>query len=234
MSLGQKKWVRIAYIIYYLLLAAASLYCFVHDLNGLDMAPVAAFTCFLVPLALKLLHLKPIFEMYILNVVFATIASIAGSMLDAYAIPYFDKVLHFCSGFLITLLGFILFSYFMKKTDFQNQRERLFSIFYCNAFNMQIAVYWEFFEYGCLIFLNNDAIRHYTTGVHDSITDMLMSFFAGICVTLEILHYYRTGKDNCIIRLNRKLYTLNFQDPNQTETEEMTGLKSERKIAQSE
>ena len=67
--------------------------------NGLDMAPVAAFTCFLVPLALKLLHLKPIFEMYILNVVFAAIASIAGSMLDAYAIPYFDKVLHFCSGF---------------------------------------------------------------------------------------------------------------------------------------
>lgn len=99
MSLGQKKWVRIAYIIYYLLLAAASLYCFVHDLNGLDMAPVAAFTCFLVPLALKLLHLKRIFEMYILNVVFAAIASIAGSMLDAYAIPYFDKVLHFCSGF---------------------------------------------------------------------------------------------------------------------------------------
>ena len=63
---------------------------------------------------------------------------------------------------------------------------------------------------------------------------MLMAFIAGICVTLEILHYYRTGKDNCIIRLNRKFYTLNFQDPNQTETEEMTGLKSERKIAQSE
>lgn len=94
-----EKWVRIAYIIYYLLLAAASLYCYVHGLNGLDMAPVAAFTCFLVPLALKLLHLKRIFEMYILNVVFAAIASIDGSMLDAYAIPYFDKVLHFCSGF---------------------------------------------------------------------------------------------------------------------------------------
>lgn len=76
MSLEQKKWVRIAYIIYYLLLAAASLYCFVHGLNGLDMAPVAAFTCFLVPLALKLLHLKPIFEMYILNVVFAAMPAL--------------------------------------------------------------------------------------------------------------------------------------------------------------
>ena len=76
MSLGQKKWVRIAYIIYYLLLAAASLYCFVHGLKGLDMAPVAAFTCFLVPLALKLQHLKPIFEMYILNVVFAAMPAL--------------------------------------------------------------------------------------------------------------------------------------------------------------
>ena len=43
--------------------------------------------------------------MYILNVVFAAIASIAGSMLDAYAIPYFDKVLHFCSGFFDHLTG---------------------------------------------------------------------------------------------------------------------------------
>ena len=51
------------------------------------------------------------------------------------------------------------------------QEKRVFYVF-INAVNMAIALCWEFFEYAMLIFFNNDAINHYTQGVHDSMTGL--------------------------------------------------------------
>ena len=52
---------------------------------------------------------------------------------------------------------------------------------------MAIALCWEFFEYAMLIFFNNDAINHYTQGVHDSMTDMLCATIAGLLLTIWIM-----------------------------------------------
>ncbi len=41
---------------------------------------------------------------------------------------------------------------------------------------MMIAFLWECFEFACLIFLNIDAINHYTQGVYDTMTDMIVCF----------------------------------------------------------
>lgn len=210
MSQKQKKIVQVSYAIYYILLVLAAIYCYCTQKEGLMMGAVALFTCFLVPLALKILHLTPIFEIYMINIIFAAIASIAGSMLGAYSFPFFDKVLHFCSGLFLSELSYMVFCWLKKTTVIKEKNERILSIIFVNACNMMIAVFWEFFEYGCLIFLNNDAINHYTSGVHDSMTDMLVAFVGGMIITYFILSYYKNNKKNFWIKLNEHFYDINF------------------------
>lgn len=210
MSQKQKKIVQVSYAIYYILLVLAAVYCYRTQKEGLMMGAVALFTCFLVPLVLKILHLTPIFEIYMINIIFAAIASIAGSMLGAYSFPFFDKVLHFCSGLFLSELSYMVFCWLKKTTVIKEKNERILSIIFVNACNMMIAVFWEFFEYGCLIFLNNDAINHYTSGVHDSMTDMLVAFVGGMIITCFILSYYKNNKKNFWIKLNEHFYDINF------------------------
>lgn len=210
MSEKQKKIIQMGYVFYYLLLLAALFYCQQHQLKGTKMGMVAAFTCLLVPMALKIMNLKPIFEIYIINLIFCAVASIAGSMLNAYRIPYFDKVLHFSSGLFLSELSLMVFCYLNKKTEFHTKNEQILSLLFVNACNMMIAVFWEFFEYGCLIFLHNDAINHYTSGVHDSMTDMLVAFVGGLIISGHMIYYYVKGKKNFWLRLNDKFYEENF------------------------
>lgn len=211
MNKKQQKIVKIGYMVYYFMLIVALIYCYKHNkMNGVKMGAVASFTCFLVSLVLKILRLRPIFEIYMINIIFAAIASIAGSMLGAYSIRFFDKFLHFTSGLFLTELAYMIFCYLKKDTHIQSKNERILSILFINACNMMIAVYWEFFEYACLIFLNNDAINHYTTGVHDTITDMLVACLGGFIMTYKIIQYYKTDKKNFWIQLNRNFYKVNF------------------------
>lgn len=211
MTKKQKQITLYLYIFYYIFLIGATLYCAIHQMEGLKMAWVAAFTCFLVPLALKIVKLKPTFEIYLINVVFAFVASICGSMLGAYSLFMFDKVLHFSSGLFLTTLSFMIFSFLKKTTCVKEKNERILSIIFVNACNMMMAVFWEFFEYGCLIFLNNDAINHYTSGVHDTMTDMLVACLGGLIVSGYIISYYRTQKKNFWIRVNENFYQENFK-----------------------
>ncbi|MGN1342984.1 MAG: hypothetical protein ACI4U3_00275 [Traorella sp.] len=214
MNHKQQKIIKISYIIYYLILFVAIFYCLKHQMDSVKMGFVASFTCFLVPLVLKILKMKPIFEIYLINIIFALIASIFGSMLNAYSIPFFDKILHFSSGLFITELCYMLFCYLKKDPYIQTKNERILAVLFVNAANMMVAVYWEFFEYACLIFLHNDAINHYTSGVHDSMTDMLVACLGGFFVTYHIIRYFKTDKKNFWVHLNTKFYKLNFSSNN--------------------
>ena len=81
---------------------------------------------------------------------------------------------------------------------------------FINAVNIAVGEIWEFYEYGMLIFFNNDCINHYTQGVHDSMTDMLCAACAGIILTLLIVRYYKTGKGNFFISVYEKFYQRNI------------------------
>ena len=93
------------------------------------------------------------------------------------------------------------------------QEWHIFLVF-VNAVNTAIAVYWEFYEYAMLIFFNNDAINHYTSGVHDTITDMLVCVAGGLVVTGFLISAKRSGKDNFFTRLPQKFYDLNLAHRN--------------------
>ena len=181
-----------------------------HDTNALGMVFVACITPLIVPLVFKLLHLTPVYEIYICNILFVYFASLIGSGFHGYSQPGFDKVVHFFSGLLITIVSMLIFMMIKKVSRISNREDYHLFLLFMNTANLAIAVCWEFYEYAMLIFFNNDCINHYTQGVHDSITDMLCAFVGGLLITAFTIHAYRHHKNNFITNLCEKFYRLNI------------------------
>lgn len=212
MSKKEKKILLILFVAYYLIWLLASIYVIqTHQSDKYLTIPVAALTSVIVPVVFHLIHLHSTFELVFVNLIFSFIACVCGTLLGFYAIPYFDKFLHFTSGILMSTLSLMIYSYLKKTTQFKEKNEQMIVLLFINAMNMMIAVFWEFFEYGCLIFLKNDAIHHYTSGVHDSMTDMLVAMIGGWMVAGFLIHYFKTNSKNFLVNLNEKFFEKNLK-----------------------
>ena len=192
----------------YLLTLGYSVYLHIlrQDWNGLFMCGVAILSLVCVPLGFKILRFQPIYEIYCIQVVFAYIASVLGSTLGGYSYPFFDKILHFTSGFLMLTVGIMVYFFLRKSNEIPKQDLPLFFVF-INSFNVMIAVFWEFFEYSMLVFFNNDCINHYTQGVRDSMNDMLCATLAGFLLSVWIFRH----RQNFFINTANTFYEINVK-----------------------
>lgn len=188
------------------------IYSIFYNLNGhpyLMMVLVSIGVPFIVPIVFKIFKVKMTERIIIINLAFCFFASIVGSTLGGYQYPFYDKIIHFISGLIITICGYILFCTIKNTNRLKNQSDIKLMHIFINTFNLAIAVLWEFYEYMTLIFFDYDCINHYSTGVHDSITDMLCAFVAGLLITCLIYHSYKTEKSNFITKFQEELYDLN-------------------------
>ena len=181
------------------------------DTNALGMVFVACLTPLIVPLLFRFLHLRPVYEIYICNILFVYFASLIGSGFHGYSQPYFDKVVHFLSGLILTIVYMLIFMMIKKVSRIRDRSDYHLFLIFMNTANLAIAVCWEFYEYAMLIFFNNDCINHYTQGVHDSITDMLCAFIGGLIITAFTAYAYHHNKNNFITNLCEKFYRLNIE-----------------------
>ncbi|MFR1628666.1 MAG: hypothetical protein ACLSU6_17690 [Thomasclavelia ramosa] len=85
---------------------------------------------------------------------------------------------------------------------------------FINALNAMIALYWEFYEYALLIFFNYDAINHYSTGIHDSITDMLVAVIGSFILSLYLTHYDQRNDNHFFIKLAKNIKFNKTSHPN--------------------
>lgn len=113
---GLKRTVIGLYLAYYLVL----IYAFyrnarLQDMTALMLGFVAMLTPWIVPVVFRLFKLKRIYEIDILNIIFVFFASLVGSCLSGYALPYFDKVVHFASGLLLCQVVYMLYSLISKR-----------------------------------------------------------------------------------------------------------------------
>ena len=187
------------YFIYYFIFIISSIYSYKYKIGEMYFIPIGFITCFIVPILFKIIHLKMIIEFHIMNLLFVVFSIVFGSILNFYSWIYYDKILHFTSGLLFCSFAYILYSYFITKNH--SKVIPILCLIFINAFNMMIAVFWEFYEYACLLFINNDAIHHYDSGVHDSMQDMIVAFCGGLVVTIGLIRYYKTKKENMLIRI---------------------------------
>lgn len=181
------------------------------DMSGFSMGILAIFTPLIIPIIFKLFRYKPVYEIYIINVLFVYFASLMGSTYHWYRFAGFDKVLHFSSGLFLTIGAIIVYFAIQKQLEFKRVNDYKIFLIFINALNLAIAAFWEFYEYALLVFFNNDAINHYTQGVHDAMSDMLVAFIGGLLITYLVHHSVKHQKDNFITNLYKKFYVINIK-----------------------
>lgn len=174
-----------------------------------SMTIVACLTPFIMPLLMKLLKIEVPQEFYIINIIFVYFASLWGSCLGGYHLPYFDKFTHFFSGIIFCEIAYIFYKHFLP-----NEKRKFLMFIFINALNAMIALFWEFYEYALLIFFNYDAINHYSTGIHDSITDMLVAVIGSFILSLYLTHYDQRNDNHFFIKLAKNIKFNKTSHPN--------------------
>ncbi len=109
-------------------------------------------------------------EVIILYLLFVSSSIILGTLHSYYLkVPFFDKVIHFISGILSSILALIILKNFSKDDNLG------ITIFFMSATTALVAVVWEVIEYTYdLIFLANTQ-RVLETGINDTMLDMIMA-----------------------------------------------------------
>lgn len=153
-----------------------------------------ALICFaIIPVMLAPYILRKIFGMKInsqvetIYLIFVFFAHFLGSIVDLYHyINGYDKVMHFLSGMLSALVGFVLL---IKMGEFKRKKP-LFSIVFILAISLSIGALWEFYEFTADNLFGKDAQNVLTTGVDDTMWDMIMAFLGASIVAAQ--YYYES------------------------------------------
>lgn len=145
----------------------------------------------------KLCKVKISDNLETIYIIFVFFAHFLGSIVDLYhIIPSYDKVMHFLSGVLSALLGFII----LIKMNRYQKKNVWFNIIFMIAITLSIAALWEFYEFTFDQLFGRDAQNVITTGTGDTMMDMIMAFIGSIFVSIS--YWYETKKKKKFIVTN--------------------------------
>ncbi len=183
---------NIVLAVYYVFTLFAAVLCMRRDASVYNMLLVAA--AFLLPgvpfVLYRAAHLRPVYLLEIVFDAFVLAAVPFASLFGGYdLIPYWDKILHFLSGFLFAVLGTVV--YFSCKPGHTLERRDAFNAsLYTWMFAMMSAVLWEIWEY-IVSFSGADPQQVATTGVGDTMQDMIVCTIGGLITALSCWKYLR-------------------------------------------
>jgi hypothetical protein len=124
---------------------------------------VLALALFLLPAFLEAnlgIHLPTTIQ--IVALIFVFCAEILGEISAYYQkVPFWDTMLHTVNGFLFAAFGFALVDIFNRNPRFKFELSPAFLAFVSFCFSMTVGVLWEFFEFGCDVFMHTDMQKDY-------------------------------------------------------------------------
>lgn len=124
----------------------------------------------------KLFRIKISYRVELMYYIFLILALSLGISADLYkTVPLYDKAVHTLSGAGTALIGFYMLRYF-KAEKTPAVFRGMFMIF----FSISVAVAWEFFEFFCDKCLGQHMQQLVTTGVDDTMFDMLVATIGAI------------------------------------------------------
>lgn len=132
---------------------------------------------------------------------FMFMALVLGSIYNFYrTISWFDLLVHFTSGILISMIALIV----LKKFNLLQNNLLIFNIIFITVFSITIGFFWELLEFFSDKLLKTDAQWVLLTGVDDTMTDMLIAFSSSL---IFCMFYYIVNKKNekFIKRINKVL-----------------------------
>lgn len=129
----------------------------------------------------KLFKIEITSLMEFIYIIFIILAQFLGSVVNLYnTIWWYDLFVHFLSGVLTSFLALAILGWFKMYKE----KNKLFNALFMIFFTLTVAVIWEFLEFGAFNILGMDVQHHLTTGVFDTMQDMLVAFLGGILVSI--------------------------------------------------
>lgn len=136
---------------------------------------------------LKVYHMDEVLIFF--YYLFILLSLVIGSILMLYyKIWWFDLFTHFISGIFTSVVAFII----LQKNKLIGSNRKWFGFFFIIIFTVFIASGWEYFEFFCDKVFDGDAQWVLTSGVDDTMTDMLIATLAGILSSFYYLYYLKT------------------------------------------
>lgn len=140
---------------------------------------------FLIQIIRRTSNLKISDGMELIYILFVISAQLIGSIFQGYELlKYYDKIIHFLSGFLSSLFALTI----LNNTKLKN-RTVITDIVFITTFTLAIAGLWEIFEFSSDALLNGDAQRVAISGVTDTMLDIISAFIASII--FNIIYYLK-------------------------------------------
>ena len=125
---------------------------------------------------------------------FLFFAHLLGSIVDFYhQVPNYDTWMHFLSGFMVSIIATLILK--QKKL---NDKNIFFSILFILGLSCMVACFWEYMEFiGDKIF-GKDAQNVLTTGVDDTMKDMIVATLSTILYCLTFYFEQKTNQKGII------------------------------------
>lgn len=140
----------------------------------------------------KIFKFKITDAMELVYIVFIILAQFLGSVVNLYNnVWWYDLFAHFLSGILTSILALVVMDYL----GVYKEKNKGFNALFIISFTLMVASIWEFIEFGSFIFLKMDVQHHLTTGVFDTMEDMLVAFLGSIIVSISYLIENKVSKN---------------------------------------
>lgn len=142
----------------------------------------------------KVLKIKITPTTEFIYLIFVFCAHFLGSIVNLYhLINNYDKIMHLASGIVTAFFGILIMVYLKKY----NKKSIIFNVLFIISFVLMVASFWEFFEYFCDNLFSKDAQNVLTTGVNDTMNDMIAAFIGAIL--FNIMYIYEEIADTSLV-----------------------------------
>jgi len=139
----------------------------------------------------KLFKMKINPEIELVYLIFIFFAHFLGTILNFYyKLEIYDKVMHGLSGVMTSILAIIL----LVKSKSYDKNPLWVNILFIICVTLSVAAFWEFFEFINDNLFNKDAQKVISTGVDDTMIDMIMAFIGSIIYSVIYLIESKTKK----------------------------------------
>lgn len=125
-------------------------------------------------------------------------------------IPYYDKFAHTFSGVFTSYLAFILF-YVLKPEKKIEQSDFALASAFTLAVSVAVAGLWEIAEYVTGVICGTDPQNVLTTGITDTMWDMIVCTFGALFMLIPYYFYYRKGKKDLFMQSFELMFCRNIQ-----------------------
>ncbi|MGE4549289.1 MAG: hypothetical protein AB7C89_07040 [Intestinibacillus sp.] len=212
---GQRQMRRayhVTLVLYYLGTAGALAFVLTHGAQiYLVLMAAAGLALPAVPgLIYRSFHLRAVYLFNVIFLVFAFVAVTFASVLGGYdMVPYLDKALHCASGFLFAVAGMLVF-YYCKPGHRKEPSDAPVVSMFAAMFALSSAVIWEIYEYILSLF-GPDPQLVATTGIHDTMQDMIVCAVGGVLTAVFCYRYLKSGRKELMMSLFESFYHENIE-----------------------